>query len=228
MVKKTFLYVTLTLAFTSLFAQQPVTRKLDHFNKLIVSDRVIVRLVKSDHESALVEVQGIETSAVKTDIKDNTLSITIYGQPFTKKKVLITLHYNELISIVANGGSEVSTTTLFKADTLYVDLKSGGMIYLDADIGFLSSKVMEGALLNAEGYATVQDITVATSGTVSAFDLESDIIKVRATTGGKAKINVEETLDAEAVSKGYISYKGNPSKINRIVNSGGTITAYEP
>jgi hypothetical protein len=228
MVKITLQIITFMLTLTTLFSQESTTRKLDHFNNLIVSDRVIVRLVKDDHESASIETQGIETSAVKTNVQGETLKITIYGEPFTKKKVLVTLHYVELKSIVATGSAEISTTSLLKTDTLYVDLKSGGMVYLDADIGFLSSKVIEGAMLNVKGYATVQDITVATSGTVSAFDLESDIIKVKATTGGKAKIYVEEELDSEAGSKGFISYKGNPLKINRIVNSGGTITAYEP
>jgi hypothetical protein len=51
---------------------------------------------------------------------------------------------------------------------------------------------------------------------------------VKASSGGKAKINVENELDAEASSKGFISYKGKPVKINRIVSSGGTISVYEP
>ena len=51
------------------------------------------------------------------------------------------------------------------------------MLYLDADIGYLSGKVVEGALLTAEGYATEQDMMVATSATLSAFDLESENIK---------------------------------------------------
>jgi len=67
-------------------------------------------------------------------------------------------------------------------------------------------------------------LIVSISGTLSAFNLKSEKIKVKASSGGKAKVYTTEELDAEASSNGYISYKGNPSKINRIVNSGGIVT----
>lgn len=211
-----------------ILAQPDQERKLDPFKKIVVGDRIIARLVKSDHESAQVRVQGIEPDAVRTRVSNGTLDLSVYGEPFTRKKVMVTVYFISLNSISVNNGAEVSTGSLFKADTLYVDLKSGGMLYLDADIGCLISKIIEGGLLQAEGYATVQESTVASTGTLSAYDLESDRIIIKVITGGKAKINVEEELDAEANSKGYISYKGTPAKLNRTTNSGGSIVVYEP
>jgi hypothetical protein len=228
MCRKIFIIITYVFFLTTLCAQESTQRILNSFSKLVVGDRIIVRLVKAESESASIQTQGIDASAVKMEISGNTLNIRIFGKPFTKKKVMITLNYTKLTSIIVNGGADVTTSSLFKTDTLFVDLKSGGMLYLDADIGYLYGKVIEGAILNAEGYAVEQDIMVATSGTLSAFNLESEKVTVKASSGGKAKINVEKELDAEASSKGFISYKGNPSKINRIVNSGGTITVYEP
>jgi hypothetical protein len=228
MYRKTFMIIFSFFFVAAIIAQEPVKRELASFSELEVGDRIIVRLVKSDKESAVIQAQGISTSSVKTNITGNKLDITIYGEPFTKKKVIITLNFVKLTSIAVTGGADVSTSSLFKADSLFVDLKSGGMLYLDADIEHLAGKVAEGAILSAEGYATNQDMLVASSATLSAFDLESEIIRIKAITGGKAKINVEKELDAEASSKGFISYKGNPVEINRIVNSGGSINAYKP
>jgi hypothetical protein len=217
----------LLLSFVTV-AQTAIERKLEPFNKVIAGDKIIVQLLKSDHESALVKVQGIDASKVKTEVSGGTLTLSIYGEPFTKKKVMVTVNYRNINSITVNNGSEVSTGNLFKTDTLKVDLKSGGVFYLDADIGCLIAKVIEGGLLSAEGYATSQEVTVASLATLSAFDLESDIIKIKATTGGKAKINVSEELDAEASSNGYIAYKGSPSKLKQTANSGGSIVVYKP
>ena len=203
-------------------------RKLEPFNKVIAGDRIIVQLLKSDHESAQIKVQGVDASKVKTEVSGGTLTLSIYGEPFTKKKVMVTVNYKVINSITVNNASEVSTGNLFKSDTLRVDIKSGGVFYLDADIGCLIAKVAEGGLLSAEGYATSQDVTVASLATLSAFDLESDKIKIKAITGGKAKINVEEELDAEASSNGYITYKGNPAKLKRTANSGGSIVVNKP
>jgi hypothetical protein len=220
--------LSLTLVLTGLPAQEIVDRKLTSFSEIVVSDRISVRLVKSTTESASIKVQGVQPSSVKTEVTDNTLMIQMHGEPFNKRKVIITLNYMNIKAITVNGGAEVSTIGLLKTDTLTVDLKSGGMLYLDADIGYLKGIIAESALLNAEGYANEQNILVVTSGTLSAFELESEKIKVRASSGGKAKIFVENELDAEASSNGFISFKGNPSVINRKVNSGGTISVYEP
>jgi hypothetical protein len=225
---KLLLILASLLPTASVFAQEPVNRELTPFTKLVVGDRIIVRLVKSDKESAVIQAQGISASAVKTDISNNTLNVSIHGEPFTKKKVMITLHFVKLTDIEVNNGADVSTASLFKADSLHVELKSGGILYLDADLESLSGRVAEGSILSAEGYATRLDMAVSTTATLSAFDLETEFAKVRAVAGGKAKINVESELDAEVSSKGYISYKGKPGKINRIANSGGSITEYQP
>jgi hypothetical protein len=228
MVKKRLILLLSVMACLNLGAQERGRRNLDSFSELVVGDRILVRLVRSEKESAEIQTQGIDASAVKTEISGNTLTISIYGEPFTRKKVMITLHYVSLTSISVTGGADVTTTSLFKSDKLNIDLKSGGMLTLDADIGYLTGKLAEGAILTAEGYATVQDIVVYSTATLSAYDLESEVVKVKAVTGGKAKINVEKELDAESSSKGFISYKGNPPKINRIANSGGIIEAYKP
>jgi hypothetical protein len=223
MLKPFFIAIPALLLSLMSAAQTVDERKLEPFNKVIAGDKIIVQLLKSDHESAQVKVQGIDASAVKTEVSGGTLTLSVYGEPFTKKKVMVTVNYKDIKSITVNNGSEVSTGNLFKTDTLRVDLKSGGVFYLDADIGCLISKVAEGGLLSAEGYATIQDVIVASLATLSAFDLESDVIKIKAITGGKAKINVAEELDAEASSNGFISYKGNPAKLKQTTNTGGSI-----
>jgi hypothetical protein len=228
MLKLLFIAVTaLSLSLTTV-AQSVNERKLEPFNKIVAGDKIIVQLLKSDHESAVVKVQGIDDSKVKTEVSGGTLTLSIYGEPFTKKKVMVTVNYKNIKSITVNNGSEVSTGNLFKADTLLADLKSGGVLYLDADLGCLIAKIAEGGLLSAEGYATSQEVTVATLSTFSAFDLESDKTRIKAVSGGKAKINVEEDLDAEASSNGYITYKGTPAKLKQTVNSGGSIVVFKP
>jgi len=228
MLKLSFIAIAALLISFGTSAQSMDERKLEPFTKIIAGDKIIVQLLRSDNESARVKVQGIDASKVKTEVADGTLTLSVYGEPFTKKKVMVTVNYRAINSITVNNGSEVSTGNLFKGDTLWADLKSGGVLYLDADINCLIAKIQEGGLLSAEGYATTQVVTIASLSTLSAFDLESDVIKIKAITGGKAKINVAEELDAEASSNGYISYKGNPAKLKQTANSGGNIVVYKP
>jgi hypothetical protein len=228
MFRKLFVLLSIAFFFNNLYSQEPVKRDVVSFTKLEVGEKIIVRLVKAEKESMLIAAQGVDASAVKTDISGNTLKISIYGESFTRKKVIVTLGYTKLTSIAVSGGADVTNNSILKTDSLLVDLKSGAMMNLELDVKFLQGKILEGGTFTASGYADVQDIIVATSGTLSAFELESENIKVKASSSGKAKINVENELNAEVASKGYISYKGNPKKVNKIVNSGGIITPYQP
>lgn len=212
----------------ALSAQESEVRKLSHFTDLVVNDRIIVRLIKSESDSAIIKPQGIKTSSVQTEVNNGLLNIRIYGEPFAKKKVIVTLYYKQIESVTVNGGADVSTVSIMKSDTLKVDLNTGGMLYLNADLGYLSGKITEGSILTAEGKTREQDFTVATSGSLSAYNLISEVCRIRVSSGGKAKINVVKELEATASSRGYISYKGSPAKITPIINSDGTISVYEP
>lgn len=208
--------------------QTPVERDLEKFSKLYVEDRIIVRLVKADKESAIIQVQGIEESSVSTDITDGTLRISVVGEPFTRKKVTVNLNFVNLTNIEVAGGADVTTTSLLRGSEMNIDLKSGGMLYLDADLKTLRGRLTEGSILTAEGYAETMDLTVSTTATVSSYEFECDTVTVKASAGGKAKIYAEEVLNAEATTKGYISYKGEPEKLDRKAASGATIEPYNP
>jgi len=209
----------------STYAQEE--RNLDPFDKLTVTDNIILRLVNSDREYALIDAEGIDASSVRTLNTENNLKIEVYGNLFVKRKVTITLFFKNLKSIEVTNGADVSTSSLYIADSLFVELKSGGMFYLDADIEYLNVRAVEGSIFSGEGYATIQDFNVASTATISAFELEGDVVTVRAATGATAKIYAEEELNAQSLSRAYISYKGEPKKVNITTSGGGTIEVSE-
>ena len=225
-----YLFILLTLSIANIhfaWSQSTINRDLSAFSGLYVDDHINVRLIKSDKEHAEIKIKGVAADDLKTEVVDGTLRIYVYGNLFTKKDILVNLNYKELHSIEAINGSDITTTSLLKTDSLLVTLKTGAVLYLDADVEFLKSHVIEGSLLNAKGYATVQDIYVSTSGTVSAYELESDVVQVKATMNGNAKIYVEKELNAYVGSGGDISYNGNPKILNSETLSGGTVTSHE-
>lgn len=212
---------------STVISQSVEVRSTGPFNKLHVDDGIVVRLIPGDQEKATLKMSGVGPDALRTETVNGTLKIYVYGQPFTQKEVTVDLEFRDLKSIEAINGSEIMTTSLYKPDSLEIVLKTGSAAYLDLDVKYLKSNVIEGSLLTAEGYATKQDIYVASMATVSAFDLESEIINVKSVTGATAKIAVEAELNAEALTRGFISVKGTPSKNNSVARSGGTITGYE-
>ena len=225
---KTLLIIFSVLLFSAVNAvsQNTVTRPLDHFTEIQVKNGILVQLVKAEKEYAEIKVQEIETSDVITEISSGMLVIRYQATAFTKAKVMVKLYYKELSSVLASGQSEITSTSLMKQDSLVVDLETGAKAYLDLDVKFLKSRVSEGAVISADGYAVMQDAYATTGATLSLFDLESDNITVKVTTNGKAKLYVEKNLTADASTGGYISYKGNPAVKNFKTSMGGKIEQY--
>ena len=221
-----FLIISFSLS-QWLFSQESEVRLLEPFNKINVEDKILVQLIKADEESLEVKARGIDVQRVKSTITDNTLKLYIEVPPYKYGKVNIILKFRQLNEIMASGVAEVSSVSLLKMDTLLVNLRSGGKAYLDLDIQHLESRIAEGALLSAEGYAVSQNAYITTSGTLSAFNLESDIVNVRAVSTGKAKIYVDREFTGLASTKGYIGYKGEPVKIDKKVYTGGEIVKFE-
>jgi hypothetical protein len=209
------------------FSQQSEVRVTEPFNKIDVDNKIIVQLIKSDEESLEVKAQEIEVQRVMSTVTDNVLKLYIGVPPYKYGKVRVILKFRQLDEIEVSGMAEVSSETLFKADTLYVTAKGGGKVYLDLDVKHLESKMSEGGLISAEGYAVSQNVYVATGGALSAFNLESDIVDVKAVTGGTAKINVSKELTGQVTTGGYIGYKGEPEKIETKVYSGGKVVKFE-
>jgi len=225
---QTLLIIVSVFLFSAVNAvsQNTVTRTLDHFTGIEVKNGILVQLVKAEKEYADIKVQEIETSDVITGISNGMLVIRYQATSFTKAKVMVKLYYKELVSVSASGQSEVTSTSLMKQDSLYVDLETGAKAYLDLDVKFLKSRVSEGAVISADGYAVSQDAYATTGATLSLFELESDDITVKVTTNGKAKLYVEKNLTADASTGGYISYKGNPAVKNFKTSIGGKIEQY--
>jgi hypothetical protein len=220
---KCFLLITGTFLCHWLFSQESEIRALEPFNKINVEDKIIVQLIKSDEESIEIKAQEIDIQRVMSIVKNNALKLYIDVPPYKYGKVRAILKFKQLEGIEVSGMAEVSSVILFKMDTLRITAKSGGKVYLDLDVKYLESKISEGGLISAQGYAVSQDADIATSGALSAFDLESDVVNVRAVSGGIAKINVSKELTGKATTGGYISYRGDPEKTDKNTYTGGKI-----
>ena len=225
--KSIIILITCLLSFSLITrSQDTAVRLLNHFTKIEVKNGILVQLIKSDKEAAEIKAQEIQSGQVITEINNDLLTLRIDKQPLTKTKVIVNLSYKKIESIKASGRSEISSSGLIKQDSLLVDLVSGSKAYLDLDLKYLKCDLTEGALISAEGYAVKQEASVATGATLSLFDLESDEISIKVSANGKAKINVEKSLNADVSTGGYVSYKGNPAVKDINTSIGGKVEQY--
>ncbi len=225
---KKIIVITLCIWLSSiLLGQNNEYTPLVDFTKIDVTDKIILQLERGTTNEIKLQVQGMERENVIVEVVDGTLKLDIVDE-LISGKVRATVKYKSLEEIYGSGMAEISTGNLIKDEHVKVVLKSGTNAYLDFDIKSLTAELVEGSLLQAEGYAVQQNITVKSSATFSGYDLEGEKVDVLAIFGGKAKVYAEKELNIDARTGSYICYKGKPEVKNIESKGGSTVESSTP
>ena len=218
------LLISISLINTVYINAQKETRKLEPYNKINVFGNLDVDLVKGDSFKIIIDCQGANIEEITSVIDEGELKIRLITDLFSDAKVNIRIYHQDLVSVEATGGANISSDMLIKGDKLNLNAGSGGDVYLyNVEMNNITARVAKGSTMALSGKTKVETITVLSGGTFSGFEMECETAYVDATTGGNAKVYVTEKLDAKATTKGYIGYQGSPKIIDDISNLGGKI-----
>ena len=209
----------------SVNSQTTITKTLGDFTALKVYNGIDVELVKSDKQELVISGEKSEKVNVKNS--RNTLKISLrFPETLAKGKVKIVLYYSKSIQVIdANEGASITAKT-FKQQQLEVKSQEGAFINMVLDVKHLTVKSVSGGVIKLTGTTKNQTVEVNNAGTYHAYQLKaSDATIIRAALGGKAEVNVGETLDAKIRFGGTIFYKGTPEVLKTKKVLGGTIEA---
>ena len=207
--------------------QPTETRKLTVFSSLEVNGNVIVFLVKAQEPAAELYLTHVGPNEVELLVTDKKLQIKCPASFNKEKKVQIKLFYTGLDDISISNSANLSADGAIKTDSLRLSLKTGSEAYLDLEVDKLQANVSERSVLSVKGNSRFQQIHVSLGATFSGFDLLGDKAQVKCTSGGKAKLTISSDLNCSASGNGYITYKGNPPKVEKTETTGGKVIPYK-
>lgn len=223
----------LTLAFSFIFIYSAYTQnlqQLDKFNKIVISPYVEVELIKGDTESIMYEVQNVEETKVKVQVKNNRLAIFLedarittkykkekYGfkYPMYSEDVLVKakITYVDLKKIEIRGEERLTILSDLENDKKLV-LKAYGTSKIMME-GVNTNKLKtvligENELEIKSGSANNQKIK--TIGENSIESQNFNVIKTKASAIGENQLslNVSDLLQVMAIGASEINVIGNP------------------
>ena len=208
---------------TIILAQKSETRDLSSFSSISVGEAIDVYLIQGSSESAKIEVSGIDIDEVLTEVNGNRLKVHLEKGNYRNIDVDVWITYRTIEEIDMSSAATVLTRGALKANSLRVDASSAADGELEIDVKSLEVNVSSSADLEISGEAMMQEVTVASAGRYNGYDLNCEEAEVSASSAGSARVNVSKKLDARASSAGSIRYKGNPDKIYKDDNSGGSV-----
>jgi uncharacterized protein YxeA len=198
-------------------------RKAAYFNKVHVSSGIDVYLTQGEKESITVEADDNLHEYIETEIKDNTLKV--YSQANIRsakaKKVYVTI--KEVEELTASSAGDLSGENTIKTETLYLSASSSGDITLKVETENLKCRISSSGDITLRGVTNELEADLSSAGDLKAFDLETKIADISASSAGDARITVTENLRARASSAGDIYYMGNPKLIDTHSSSAGKI-----
>lgn len=205
-------------------AQQTEVREVGSFSGVKSGEAIDVYLKKGDKESVKVEVTSAKLSDVITEISGSYLKVHMRSGVYRNRgtiKVYVT--YVNLNKISASSASNVFSEGTIKTSLMDISVSSAAQIELKIESENLTIDASSAGDIVLEGKAKSFEVEASSAGDVDAYNLESERVEARASSGGSVKINVTKELDAQASSGGSIRYRGNPMKTNSDSSSGGSV-----
>ncbi|HLS31082.1 MAG TPA: head GIN domain-containing protein [Flavobacteriaceae bacterium] len=210
------------LSFSLSFAQ--IEKSLGDFDKIKVSDKIEVRLVKSEENR--IEIAGENAEEVNIITNNNQLKIKMNITEFLKgDDVVIHLYYKSLQEVLATEGAIISSEETFKTNSLKLRANKGAEIDLDVEVVNLEVTTNSGGSVVLNGTAEKQEVVSNTGGFYDGEELISKHTKVTVNAGGAADVYASEKVDAKTRAGGEIHIWG-PAEINTTKIVGGNIEVH--
>jgi hypothetical protein len=222
---KKYIVRILFLLSISLHSQTTITKTLGDYSILKVYNGIEVELIKSEKQELVIS--GEKSEKVKIKNTNNTLKIYLkFPEILADGKVKVVVYYSKNINTVdANEGATI-TAKDFNQNQLEVKTQEGALINMVIETKYLTVKAISAGVVKLTGTTKNQHVEVNDAGVYHGYSLKAtDSSIIRAALGGKAEVNVGETLDAKIRFGGTIFYKGTPEVLKTKKVLGGTIEA---
>lgn len=186
-----------------------VEKELGSFDKLRVTDRILVTLVKADKNWA--EVSGDKKEEVVFVNKNDQLKIRMKTESKLKgDEVEVVLYHKEpLDEIITDGGAQLTSDKPIEQSSLALKANKGSYIELELTVEDLEVKANSGGEIAVKGTANTQKITANTGGEFDGKEFKTKETDVEVKAGGKAFVLADEYVNARTRAGGRIEVYGD-------------------
>jgi hypothetical protein len=206
------------------------SRDVSGFDKVTLAGFGDVTIEIGDQESLTVTTDDNIMSYVETEVKNNTLVLSLddpgWNSGFNPTDgIKYELVVTELSRVNVSGAGRVEVNDL-ETEKLRVDLSGAGSFEINSLTAdeFVVNQSGAGTIF-ASGQVKGQELTSSGVGSYHATELESETAIVEFSGAGSASLWVTELLDISISGVGNVIYYGSPRIIQNVSGVGNLISA---
>jgi hypothetical protein len=197
------------------------SRNVSGFTEVALESIGDLAIQQTGSESLTIEAEDNIIPKLKTEVKDNRLTIGI--KPNTSiqatKPISCKLTVKDLNALKLSGSGRIDAENI-NTNNLAVTNSGSGDVAANVDINELKIAQRGSGEVKMRGKADTQDVNISGSGTYQAENLQSKEANIVANGAGEASINASDKLDVRINGSGSIEYIGNPTTTQHINGSG--------
>jgi len=202
-------------------------RKVSNFNKVSFKTLGDMEILQGDEEGLSIEALQEVLSRIVTEVRDDTLVITMNQDFFHWENIARRIHYvlklKQLVSFDFSGVGRVKADRL-QANRLEIYLRGAGDISLEQ----LKAEELKAVLggtgqIQLKGSVKDQEINLNGAGAFQGRHLDSESAKVTLRGVGDVTVRCSDVLDVKLSGLGSIHYYGDPI-VRRSISGLGSLS----
>ena len=193
------------------------------FNRVSVEGNFEIRLGKSNTPGVTITTDENLMDLISVESDGNRLTLLSRKNLISNDGVQVIIRYTELRKIAVGGAAILTSDHTIREDYLDLDMSGAGAVELDLDMKALEITISGAGAMELTGQVVEQRIQMDGAGGLDASDLVSQNCEIEISGVGGAAIHVTERLRATVSGVGGISYRGNPSDVQKDVSGIGTV-----
>lgn len=200
-------------------------KEMKAFHSIVVSSEIIAELVLSKEEAIEPAFKIASNDDLIAEVVDSVLRLRMKTGRYEDGDLKVRIHYTRDPKMLeANDRAQIwSEEDLYLDGDLTVKLYNGGEMRFRLFCDSLNATLSQGSVIYLTGKTRALQVKVSTNATFSGYEFESQYAFATASSTGKAKLSVSKSLDANASTKGFIGYVGDPPRVKEKTSLGGEI-----
>lgn len=177
-----------------------------------------IQIFHSDEHRVLIRGRENDVNDVQVNVRNELLTI----EEDHHADLEIEIYVSDLSSISNIGSSLVYGEDIFYSHKFWISQIGSGEIDFAVETDDLFVTQLGSGYIYLEGNTVTFDASIAGSGWLRSFNLESGFSDIRIEASGSAEVNVITDLDVFINGSGDLYYKGHPS-INAVITGSGSL-----
>lgn len=214
--KKFFLSIFSILSFSILLASENVDIKLGEFSKIVVTGNITLTLENSETPQIEAElVDGTTDEMFSCSVKDGVLTVKLkeplfIGGSKIKPRVNATLGYVSVSNISVSNGAKILNDGVLEVNEITIDVNSKSTVSLNTNARDITIEAHSGSVVTISGSVEYLNVKADTNASVNTVTMTCQNANIFAATNAECYATAIKRLEARAVTKSNIFYKGSP------------------